>query len=99
VNKQTHIKYVEVGVKWFSKEMRQVLEKPKNLKKEYWGNDSFHSLVSRLCDRLDELESSSTKRDVIKKCVDVANYAMMIADNTKRLGKPFIIGDDEEGEV
>lgn len=53
-----------------------------------WSHDALWSLLSRLRQETDELSSaidSGSPQRIIDEAADVANFAMMIADNTRRL--------------
>lgn len=86
---------IKNSVEWFSREMQGELLK--HLDRPGWKRESIEYLMSRLKEELIELEielkKSSTIHDsadyykrekqVIKECADIANFAMMIADNIK----------------
>ena len=59
----------------------------KNRHKAHWSNAQQEYLWSRLVEELNELRSAldyqNDKLNIIQECYDVANFAMMIADNLK----------------
>ena len=69
-------------VVWFSDQMERVLRQ--NDYKGGWKTAFEVVLLERLRLEVDELHESiyrpTSGSDVVKECVDVANYAMMIAD-------------------
>lgn len=71
----------------FVVEMENILKQ--NDDKTHWSKSDFGYLHRRLCEENDELaESLSIGEDpffIVKESADVANFAMMIADNAKRL--------------
>jgi NTP pyrophosphatase (non-canonical NTP hydrolase) len=75
-------------VKWFSGQMEQVLQE--NDYKSGWENCSKLWLYWRVLGETEELRNAlypTSKADpelIIKECVDVANFAMMIADKVKK---------------
>jgi len=78
---------------WFAREMEKKLEV--NSDKEGWCFCSLQYLSMRLTQEKKELARAIKKKDkkrIIEECADVANFAMMIADNTKNEI------EDEEGE-
>ena len=75
-------------VHWFSGEMEQVLRD--NDYKGGWDHESNNFLFTQLVGEVFELHkarlenlSSTDCVNVIKECCDVANFAMMIADNAR----------------
>jgi hypothetical protein len=70
----------------FSRYMEQKLKI--NDHKKHWNVCSDQYLLSRLKEEVFELEQemgkSGSGMDVIQECADVANFAMMIADNFRR---------------
>lgn len=84
-------------VLWFAGEMEKKLALPKNRAKgnqENWRGDPPWSLVERLLDETVEVQQcfvsdseNITVTDLpklIKECADVANFAMMIADQAQQ---------------
>ena len=76
------------SVKWFAEQMEKTLKN--NDHKHGWNMCSFAYLFSALSAERDELllsmfrQSKPTKAQqeiIMKECTDVANFAMMIADN------------------
>jgi len=51
--------------------------------KKHWSNCDHQYLLNRLKEEVTELEKPMW--DVIEEAADVANFAMMIADNERRL--------------
>lgn len=68
------------AVEWFAGEMEKVLRD--NDYKGGWENEDLLWLLDRIGIELKELEMalSSSRSETIKEAVDVANFAMMIAD-------------------
>ncbi len=70
----------------FSCEMQVKLDLNKH--KGGWDEENIYYLVNRLREESVELNvkinTNSSVRSVIQECADVANFAMMIADNYKR---------------
>lgn len=67
---------------WFAGQMEKRLEA--NEDKGHWGNCSLQYLTMRLTQERKELARAIKKKDihnVIEECADIANFAMMIADN------------------
>jgi len=62
----------------------------KNDHKDHWSGMSLQYLSMRLTQERKELERAIKSKDAIKiveECADVANFAMMIADNARRDSK------------
>ncbi|MHB8124688.1 MAG: hypothetical protein ACYDEJ_03425 [Desulfitobacteriaceae bacterium] len=81
-------------VKWFAEQMEDILRK--NDHKTGWHDYSNAFLLFRLRQSTQELDYSLRHRsqtlipsadEIIREATDVANFAMMIADNTRR-GNP-----------
>lgn len=78
---------IKFALDWFPKEME--LELMKHLDRPGWKQSDFRFLFRRLCDETIELDKALfadrkiTRKQIIKECIDVANFAMMIADNIK----------------
>lgn len=80
------------SIEQFSQVMREKLSE--NLHKSGWHDSSTAYLIGRLKEELVELEESLIKLDAENnevnrwesslECADVANFAMMIADNLTR---------------
>ena len=75
-------------VVWFSLKMRDVLLLPQNFQKGGWRSSDDINLVRKLREEVGELEdaflSGALSQDIVKEACDVANMAMMIADNAAR---------------
>lgn len=60
----------------------------KNDHKLHWSNCTSEFLFGRLLDEVAELHKAmltdAADDDIKNECIDVANFAMMIADNLKR---------------
>jgi len=91
-----HIESIYRVIPKFMGAMTTVLLKASNLKKPHWSGDDNKVLVVKMCnaadtvnEELDNLlsfgEGSQKKKYLQKQCVDVANYAMMVHDNLKRV--------------
>ena len=80
-------------VQWFAEQMELALEA--NDHKGGWGNDSSSALLTRLREETEELKTTLNKghrlspSHAVKEAADVANFAMMIADNAKNLRQPM----------
>jgi NTP pyrophosphatase (non-canonical NTP hydrolase) len=76
-------------VQWFGEEMEKKLKE--NDHKASWTDCDMDYLMSRTEQELDELSKAivdlkfgiGTIEDVIKEAADVANFVMMIADNSR----------------
>jgi hypothetical protein len=66
-------------VQWFAEQME--LQLRANDHKGGWAGDSTESLLDRLDEEVAELRECSSKRE-IEEAADVANFAMMIADQS-----------------
>lgn len=70
-------------VQWFAELMNQRLEENAHKDKYGWKDIAFDDLTQQV-DRLNtELQLVNNDREAMKKAIDIANYAMMIADNIK----------------
>jgi len=82
---------IKLAMDWFPEKMQAELMK--HLNRPGWKKATFHFLFKRLCDEVVELDSvlftkgnevrRGRKEKAIKECLDIANFAMMIADNIK----------------
>ena len=80
------------SVQWFANEMEKKLRK--NDWKGGWSECSFDWLWDLLNEEIDELSTALdevideqnivTNEDLISECADIANFAMMIADNARK---------------
>jgi len=74
-------------LKWFAGEMEKKLRE--NDHKGGWNSCDVDWLVSRMTEELQELDDVvqqyrqgfASREEVRRECADVANFAMMIADN------------------
>jgi hypothetical protein len=74
---------IRKAVQWFAEQMEKELKA--NDYKGGWDSCSEEYLLNRLKEELNELELSPIV-DIdmyISECADVANFAMMLADNAK----------------
>lgn len=76
---------------WFAGIMTNVLSSPKNMRKGGWHHLSDLYLLRRARQELAELEEALADPEgnaerIGKECADVANFVMMIADNSNRRG-------------
>jgi phosphoribosyl-ATP pyrophosphohydrolase len=73
-------------LEWFVQQMEQKLKE--NDYKQHWHNYDIDYLIHRIYEEQDELEIAITQKlsakEIIKECADVANFAMMIADNVSQ---------------
>jgi len=76
---------VREPVKWFAEQMEQQLKA--NDHKGGWEGCTFYYLEKRLNEEVKELVDATKFEDVIREVTDVANFAMMIADNARRLAE------------
>lgn len=79
-------------VKWFAERMELTLALHDEKKgSDGWKNESVEWLLDQLKKEVDELEQSimsdlyhhSKRVSIMKECFDIANFAMMIADNVR----------------
>lgn len=79
-------------VKWFADEMEKVLKEndfkggwSDNYCDEFYLRDELKNEVKELSKELGRIGDTSprSKESIIKECVDVANFAMMIADRNR----------------
>ena len=74
------------ALKRFS-EIQEIILKKNDKRKKGWNGCSIDYLFSRLQDEVYELKiaiekmTDTTSPDIESECADVANFAMMIADN------------------
>ena len=79
-------------VQWFAEQMERTLRK--NDHKGGWQVDSSGALLTRLKEETEELQAALIQgQDIapeysIKEAADVANFAMMLADNARNLRFP-----------
>jgi len=73
-------------LKWFAVKMMNQLDK--NSRKTHWRFMPQDYLLNRLTEQSiklhKELRIGGSRLEVIRRCSNVANYAMMIADNERR---------------
>ena len=64
-----------------------------NQHKRHWSNSTSEYLFQRLQEEVEELHEAlhhkNKVRDIIRECADVANFAMMIADNLHNQRKAY----------
>ena len=70
-------------IKWFASEMEKVLAR--NDYKGGWKFEDYDYLFDRLHDEWIELRKelrrkNKSNENILKECVDIANFSMMIAD-------------------
>lgn len=79
------------GLAWFRERMAEKLEE--NRYKKPWSEKEIDYLFRRMLDEVEELRHAlrdtqanryATKESIIPECADVANFAMMIANNVNR---------------
>ena len=74
---------MRIQVKRFAEEMEKVLARHDNHKSGYQAC-TYHYLFGRLLDEVRELHAAiyedDNNADIVNECVDIANFAMMIAD-------------------
>jgi hypothetical protein len=70
-------------VAWFARRMEAKLRE--NDWKGGWENCTLQYLFEKLDEEIHELSACSTDVEVIEEAADVANIAMMIADNARKL--------------
>ncbi len=78
-------------VQWFAETMEEQLEI--NCHKPGWEKCTFAYLLRRLLEEVGELvddylegevDAVRKQRNVLEECADIANFAMMIADNLEK---------------
>jgi NTP pyrophosphatase (non-canonical NTP hydrolase) len=73
-------------LEWFVQQMEQKLKE--NDHKQHWQNNHPYKLLDNLYEEAKELEEAIvmnfSAKEIIKECADVANFAMMIADNVSQ---------------
>lgn len=74
---------IKIAIEGFSNAMKEVMMQ--NTWKKCWWKESFNGLKNGLNKETWELrveisKGNTTKEKVVKECVDVANFCMMIAD-------------------
>lgn len=73
----------------FVKTMKRKLRR--NVHKSHWKYDSQNQLMEKLiAETLELIEAIKLKKGVEEECADVANFAMMIADNAYRSKKESV---------
>lgn len=84
----------EAAVDWFTERMKDKLREPRNEAKGGWRADGLWTLLRRFEDESAELWDEVCEDDaynignveaIISEAVDVANFAMMIADRARQL--------------
>jgi len=91
---------IRPSLKWFSERMEETLKK--NDHKAHWSTSNNIYLFNRLKEEIEELaeliadknlehkdiskEDSKTREYYINECTDIANFAMMLADNAASNG-------------
>ncbi len=83
---KTRAKY-ETDVRQFAEVMvRKLIDN--SYKANRWEDCSFRYLLDRIQEEIDEVEEALLEQydpsEVVEECADVANFAMMIADNVMR---------------
>lgn len=73
------------SVKWFAQLMEQKLRD--NDHKDHWSYSTEGYLIGRITDEYAELKRAKSFNDKIEECVDIANFAMMIADCANNKGR------------
>lgn len=68
-------------VRWFAEQMELKLQD--NDDKTHWSLSTNGYLQGRIADELKELQDTKWPVEKLEECVDVANFAMMLADNIK----------------
>ena len=66
-------------IKWFAEQMEKKLKACDGLK-PHWRTQTIPNLIKCLDVEFEELMGARNEDDIILEAVDVANYAMMIAD-------------------
>jgi hypothetical protein len=91
--------FLRESVQWFATVMEVVLRE--NDHKGGWENDQFQYFVDRMKEEMGEIELAmagtcqSDLMDVVNECADLANFAMMLAENAHKKAMEW---DDEEAE-
>ena len=74
--------YPRASVQWFAEEMERKLQR--NDHKSGWRGEALQYLSMRLTQERKEFADALASKDkerIISECADIANFAMMIADN------------------
>lgn len=74
-------------VEWFAEQMEKTLQR--NDRKGGWDECDYEYLIQRLEEEVEELRELEGNpdvkgNDIIRECTDIANFAMMIADQVRR---------------
>lgn len=83
--KEKHMRQVATTVTWFSVELKRKLMT--RLRKRNWRSSSVHDLYLKLRREVVELTyavGNDSRDDILQECLDVAAFAMMIADITRQ---------------
>lgn len=84
-------------VNWFSRQMEERLRQ--NDHKSGWQHDNWDALIRRLREETEELIDACRDmgpNSVVRECADIANFAMMIADNARQEMEHATGGDERE---
>lgn len=101
--RQSILGEIRQEILWFAKQMEEKLKA--NDHKPGWKDDSFDVLLERLKEECLELRSTvyfglekglCNESEVVKEAVDVANFAMMIADNAANRLRNDAKGDNND---
>jgi len=71
--------FVRPEVIWFARAMEAKLRL--NEDKDHWSGETQDYLFTRLLEEVAELSGEIPHGEMVTECVDVANFAMMLADN------------------
>lgn len=69
------------SVKWFAEKMNERLEENAHKDNHGWSDWETEDLISRAENNCFDVSIADDKETAIKHAADIANYAMMIADN------------------
>ena len=78
--------YIDKRLEWFFKKCRAKMLLPQNMHKEGWHGMNYLDLMQRLKEETEELTNGilfQSRKQIISEAADVANFAMMIADNAR----------------
>ena len=71
-------------LRWFAKKMERKLRKHDLERKMSWKYENQMYLYGRLMDEIEELHQAIGLEQQIEECLDIANFAMMLANNLNK---------------
>jgi hypothetical protein len=97
--------HISNGVDWFAAKMKEKLRRPKNVAKGAWWEATPEDLFDLLQAEMEELDIQlnmfgplgiANMEKIIDECCDVANFAMMLADQARRHAEGLARSDEAE---